>query len=1193
MSRRRIALLCGQPEEYCQELFIQGFNSVAIASDMDVCVFSMYQKYQDSPEREVSDSSIFDVINFSKFDGVIVLADSIQTPGVYESVHTRLKKEYKGKVIIVEGESDVYPVEYQDNYYPIRKLIDHLIEVHNYTDIAFLTGKSWHPHSKKRLKAFKDSMADHGLDVKDSRVFYGDFWYTSGESVAERITKPSVKLPQAVACANDAMAIGLAKALVAKGYRIPEDIAVIGYDSNDEGKHAPLPLTSADIPLFSFGEHSANDMISLLNGGQISEFVSDADLFIGRTCGCNSESAVPLYTLRDVWDTQLSGTGVYSVFNHMNEDVVSQANYTGLINTIFSYIYQIRPFDHFSLCINSDWQNINDKYNTSMIEVIKCGNGSIGDSVNFDVSFDLSLMLPDLYDDSQKPMVYYFLPFTFDDKIFGYTAIGYEDPLKCIDDSVRLWNRTCMIGFEVLRRSDDAVKNDLKVQDGLIKDNLTGLYNYQGLLTRGPSMIALMNNRGGFISALAVDVKDLSLINQTYGRAAGDKVIINVASLLESVFFGFENICVCLGNGEFIALRLNSSGEDREILSFYDQMKQKLDGYNANSSIDMDIELYYGIESGKPESVTDLERLINTAISKKNSNKVSVQKARNTGLTEEEQAISKRVNEILETNRINYHFQPIVRTTDGEIFAYEALMRPDSDPYISPPDFIHYAELSGRLDEIEKDTFFNVLDIVESRPDIWDGTRKVFINSIPGQKVSDEDRNILGERIKHLKNTVVVELTEQSELTDEQLGDLKELYSSMGVNTAVDDYGTGYSNVTNLLRYMPKYVKIDRMLLSGIQDSPQKQHFVKDIISFSHDNGIMALAEGVETVEELQTVIFLGADLIQGYYTARPSADIVQSINPEISKEIKRFHIEYEESSTGKCFVAGREGRILLPRLSEQEIELISVSRAEATFIDFTVAGSPELMTNIRMNITNGYKGRITLDNAGFGNDGPSQAINIDNNSEVTLVIKGENRLHGGINVSKGSVLRIEGDGYLSIDTSYIEAYGIGSTSDNEHGDIYIEDFEGTIDIKVNGVKSCAIGSGRGGKISISSGKILINAPGRRAVAIGNLEGFSDISIKDAQLVLKIYSMTCVGIGSIDGTVDININNVELDCSIEGKSAMVLGDFAYKSQPVIRSSKFVSSLRTELLMDQETDPRRINFVNGSVEFNEDGVPVRT
>ena len=147
MVRKRIALLCGQPEEYCQDLLIQGFNQVAMSNDYDVCVFAMYQKYQDSLQREVGETSVFDIINYSRFCAVVVLADTIQTPGVVENIEETLEKSFDGPVLFIEGETTRFPVELQDNYHPIKKLITHLIEVHNYTDIAFLTGKSWHPTS--------------------------------------------------------------------------------------------------------------------------------------------------------------------------------------------------------------------------------------------------------------------------------------------------------------------------------------------------------------------------------------------------------------------------------------------------------------------------------------------------------------------------------------------------------------------------------------------------------------------------------------------------------------------------------------------------------------------------------------------------------------------------------------------------------------------------------------------------------------------------------------------------------------------------------------------------------------------------------------------------------------------------------------------------------------------------------------
>ena len=208
---------------------------------------------------------------------------------------------------------------------------------------------------------------------------------------------------------------------------------------------------------------------------------------------------------------------------------------------------------------------------------------------------------------------------------------------------------------------------------------------------------------------------------------------------------------------------------------------------------------------------------------------------------------------MLDENLLSYHFQPIVRAEDGEIYSYEALMRSGSGRKISPLKIIRYANSLGRIQDIEKATFLNVLELVDSKHDFFED-RKIFINSIPGIKLKREDQMRVDHLLREHAQQIVVELTEQAELEDETLENLKTHLMELGSGIAVDDYGTGYSNISNLLRYMPNVVKIDKSLLTEIQSSSQKQHFVRNIIEFCHDNNILALAEGVETREELQAV---------------------------------------------------------------------------------------------------------------------------------------------------------------------------------------------------------------------------------------------------------------------------------------------------------------------------------------------------
>ena len=102
---------------------------------------------------------------------------------------------------------------------------------------------------------------------------------------------------------------------------------------------------------------------------------------------------------------------------------------------------------------------------------------------------------------------------------------------------------------------------------------------------------------------------------------------------------------------------------------------------------------------------------------------------------------------------------------------------------------------------------------------------------------------------------------------------------------AIDDYGTGYSNIVNLMRYSPQIIKIDRFLVADIHTDQNKQMFVKSTIDFARLNDIKVLAEGVETSDELRMVITLGVDYVQGYYTGRPVAEPIPVIAENIRKE--------------------------------------------------------------------------------------------------------------------------------------------------------------------------------------------------------------------------------------------------------------------------------------------------------------------
>ena len=505
-------------------------------------------------------------------------------------------------------------------------------------------------------------------------------------------------------------------------------------------------------------------------------------------------------------------------------------------------------------------------------------------------------------------------------------------------------------------------------------------------------------------------------------------------------------------------------------------------------------------------------------------------------LTEQERAELAETMKVIDENLFDYHFQPIVSIADGEIYSYEALMRPKSALCPSPYHIIKYAEIADRLNDIERATFLNVIDMIGKETEMFYG-RTVFINSIPNAKLEKSDSERVKELMAMHSDRIVVEMTEQSEMGDSEFGTIKEMYNSMNIRTAIDDYGTGYSNVQNLLRYMPDYVKIDRSLISDILNNRKKRYFVREIIDFCHDNGILALAEGVETSEELQTVIHLGADLVQGYYTSRPAAVVAEKIPYEIRQEIKLYRQEREDGRKYHVYTAEKSERIQLERLKKEDYKRILIGKFGEG--EVTISGTPGEDTDIHVDIVNDFKGSIILSDAVLANSKRRPCINIGENCEVKLILNGTNKLvNGGIRVPESSKLHVCGDGGLAVFIDGSGYYAVGNDGDSKHGELV---FEQGISVDSHAAGGVCIGSGLGGKIRILLGQFSLKMSGYVGIGIGAHDGDTDIELFACNISLDLSEQFGVAIGSMQGNCRVNMHHASTKISLSGSNMVGIG----------------------------------------------------
>lgn len=244
--------------------------------------------------------------------------------------------------------------------------------------------------------------------------------------------------------------------------------------------------------------------------------------------------------------------------------------------------------------------------------------------------------------------------------------------------------------------------------------------------------------------------------------------------------------------------------------------------------------------------------------------------------------------EIIKGRYIKPVYQPIASLRDGSILGYEALSRislPDCE--INIEELFDLATSTQRLWELERLCRTQALRNAVAKPV---GTR-LFLNVDPN--ILYDPEFISGFTSQMLRefgmnpDEVIFEITEKSSVSAVPVFISSiEHYQKQNFQIAIDDFGSGYSGLVRVCAFLPNYLKIDMGIVRKIDQDSRKKSVMTGIVKFCREAGIQVIAEGIETQEELVTLIQVGVDYGQGFFLARPSENF-QRLPGEIKLLIK------------------------------------------------------------------------------------------------------------------------------------------------------------------------------------------------------------------------------------------------------------------------------------------------------------------
>ena len=417
------------------------------------------------------------------------------------------------------------------------------------------------------------------------------------------------------------------------------------------------------------------------------------------------------------------------------------------------------------------------------------------------------------------------------------------------------------------------IKKQAKIEHDRDYDVLTNLLNRRAFESRVNHMLDHGDCREAVFSIW--DLDNLKYVNDTYGHDMGDKYICHLAEFL-AVLDSYGCYVARMSGDEFMIFYYNMYKTVEEkchdierIHAEFLQSKMLLpDGTDMSVSASGGISVY-------PQDTSvykELTRYADFAMYEvKRHSKGSIKRFDRDSYMENFILVHGvgELNRILDEESVRYMFQPIFDVKTNEIFAYEALMRPISEILCNPGDLIRVASAQSKLDRIEKITWYHSLQAFSKAENI-DKKAKLFVNSIPNQCLTSVQMDYLEKNYTSTLSKVVMEITEETKIDIKIEKTKAQWCKALGMETALDDYGAGYSNNDVLVSKDLDYVKIDMLIVRDIDSKPARQRLVQGIIEYCHGNNIMVIAEGVETKEEYDEMIRLGVDYVQGFYLGKP-----------------------------------------------------------------------------------------------------------------------------------------------------------------------------------------------------------------------------------------------------------------------------------------------------------------------------------
>jgi diguanylate cyclase (GGDEF)-like protein/PAS domain S-box-containing protein len=482
-------------------------------------------------------------------------------------------------------------------------------------------------------------------------------------------------------------------------------------------------------------------------------------------------------------------------------------------------------------------------------------------------------------------------PVLLDGDVQGVICVHHDTPRVWDEDEIN-FVATAALMISLAMEAAQRQEAEGRIEQLAWYDPLTGLPNRNLLRETMRDMIMTAANRRRRIAVMLIDLDRFKDVNDTLGHLVGDALIKSAAQVLKETV-GDAGLVARLGGDEFVVL-INEFEHRQEVALLAARVAQALHRTDLVPNVDTQVSASIGVALF-PEHGREMSTLLKNAdaamyqAKRDGRNQFSFFNPIRAERAAREVQLGIQLLKAIQGDNAQFivEYQPQVRMETGKVVGLEALIRWQHPTFglLTPDRFVGVAEMSGLSERITR----WVVNEVCAQIGRWREARPGFdipvaIN-VAGREMGSASLPsiVRGALLKHRidPRMIMLEITERTLVKEGEINnDVMSELASLGVGLVLDDFGTGYSTLGYLKRMPIQALKIDQSFVEGIPEDADSCAIVHAMLAVARHFKLKVVAEGIETLEQVQYMRSIGCEFAQGYFYARalPAQTILEYV---------------------------------------------------------------------------------------------------------------------------------------------------------------------------------------------------------------------------------------------------------------------------------------------------------------------------